>query len=329
MGDVFAPNPPSLERLGYSQLPPEGGKREEEDNGYSQIPSKGDKRQKEDNSDSHTAPLKGQTQIAHHFNGGKEAHTAPLKGQTQIVHRFNGGNMKWIITRLILNAARLTFIHRRFVPEWLKLKNEFPELASYEWKHWWAVMEADRLRLRVEIDALCAELYGLEPDDFDWIVRNDPTDPKGFWRVDKELPYEQRLTGLAAHAFRALKEGKWSAETVGNLSNDEFFEMLGIPELTNLEAAKAKGYEGPLIYNRQGCHVWKPESFTEDDPRYGWTWEHCRSDAIAFLGSEEALEQYLAKSPKTGSAGASPSRSNTADDALFDYKKPDPQEKLF
>ena len=38
--------------------------------------------------------------------------------------------------------------------------------------------EADRLRLRVEIDALCADLYGLDPDDFDWIVRDDPTDPR-------------------------------------------------------------------------------------------------------------------------------------------------------
>ncbi len=54
----------------------------------------------------------------------------------------------------------------------------YPELASKEWKHWWAVTEADRLRLRVEIDALCADLYGLDPDDFDWIVRDDPPTPR-------------------------------------------------------------------------------------------------------------------------------------------------------
>ena len=108
-----------------------------------------------------------------------------------------------------------------------------PNLLRREWKHWWAVTEADRLRLRVEIDALCADLYGLDPDDFDWIVRDDRTDPKGFYRVDRQLPFRERLTGLAAAAFRALKEGRWSAESAATLSNDEFFEILGIPELTN------------------------------------------------------------------------------------------------
>ena len=82
----------------------------------------------------------------------------------------------------------------------------FISVPYKEWKHWWAVTEADRLRLRVEIDALCADLYGLEPDDFDWIVRDDPTDPKGFYRVDRQLRFSERLTGLAAVAFRALKE---------------------------------------------------------------------------------------------------------------------------
>ena len=37
-------------------------------------------------------------------------------------------------------------------------------------------------------------------DDFDWIVRDDPTDPKGFYRVDRQLPFQERLTGLAAAA---------------------------------------------------------------------------------------------------------------------------------
>ena len=158
--------------------------------------------------------------------------------------------------------------------------------------------EADRLRLRVEIDALCADLYGLEPDDFDWIVRDDKTDPKGFYRVDRELPFRERLTGLAAAAFRALKDGKWSAESAANLSNDEFFDILGIPELTNADAAKAKGLPGPLILKRDGCHVWKPENFPPDDPRHGWTWDDCWEDAVALLGSTEAVEKYIAEKPE-------------------------------
>jgi len=190
-----------------------------------------------------------------------------------------------MVTVVSERAARLTFLHRRFAPEWLVLKRLYPQLCAKEWKHWWAVTEADRLRLRVEIDALCADLYGLEPDDFDWIVRDDPKDPKGFYRVDRQLPFRERLTGLAATAFRALKECKWSAESAAKLSNDEFFEIIGIPELTT-------GPE-PLIKKRDGCHLWEPEKFAKDDPRYGWTWDHCWQDAVALLGSEDAVRRYV------------------------------------
>jgi hypothetical protein len=187
--------------------------------------------------------------------------------------------------RLAINAARLSLLHRLFAPQWLRLKHCYSELLAHEWKRWWAVTEADRLRLRVEIDGLCASLYGLAPDDFDWIVRDDRSDPKGFWRVDKQLPFRERLTGLAAAAFRAIKEGKWSAESAATLSNDEFFEIIGIPEMTT--------GPDPLIKKRDGCHSWKPEEFGKDDPRYGWTWDHCWQDAVALLGSEEAVQKYI------------------------------------
>lgn len=187
--------------------------------------------------------------------------------------------------RSVVVAGQLTLIQRRFAPEWLRLKNLHPYLAQAEWKHWWAVTEADRLRLRVEVDALAADLYGLDPDDFDWIVRDDRKDPKGFYRADRQLPFRERLTGLAAATFRALKDGKWSAEYAAKLSNDEFFEIIDIPEMTT-------GPE-PLIRKRTGCHVWKPESFRPDDPRHGWTWDHCWQDAVAVLGSEEAVRKYL------------------------------------
>ena len=111
------------------------------------------------------------------------------------------------------------------------------------------------------------------------------------------VAFRERLTGLAATAFRALKDGKWSAESAANLTNDEFFDILGIPELTSANAAKAKGLPGPLILKRDGCHVWKPENFPPDDPRHGWTWDDCWNDAVALLGSEEAVEKYLAEKP--------------------------------
>src|SRR5262249_20675373 len=145
--------------------------------------------------------------------------------------------------------------------------------------------EANRLRLRVEIDALCADLYGLAPDDFDWIVRDDPTNPKGFYRVDRHLPFRERLTGLAAAAFRALKEGKWSAESAAKISNEEFFAIIGTQEMPSGRA--------PLIRKRDGCHRWKPEEFGPHDPRHGWTWDDCLKDAVAILGSENAVNEYV------------------------------------
>jgi hypothetical protein len=217
--------------------------------------------------------------------------------------------------RLSHNAASLSFLHRRFAPEWLRLKHLHPDLSTMNWKHWWAVTEADRLRLRVEIDALCADLYGLDPDDLKWIVRDDPTDPKGLWRVDKYLPYGERLTGLADITFRALKEGRWSAESAAKLSNDQFFEIIGIPEMTT-------GPE-PLIRKRDGCHRWKPEEFGKDDPRHGWTWDHCWQDAVALLGSEEAVREYVEGDSKGEDNGeAEPADDQTGPKDLFGNRVP-------
>lgn len=77
---------------------------------------------------------------------------------------------------------------------------------------------------------------------------------------------------------------------------------------------KQKGLSGPLILKREGCHSWQPENFPEDDPRHGWTWDDCRKDALTLLGSEEALEAYIAQ------ATASGDEDETEDD------KPDPND---
>ncbi len=215
--------------------------------------------------------------------------------------------------RLALAAGALTLVHRRFAPDWLILKRRFPFLSKQEWKLWWAVTEADRLRLRVESEAVCADLYGLQPDDLDWIVRDEPNDPKGFWRVDKALPFRERLTGLAAAAFRALKAGKWSVDGAANLSNQEFFEAIGVPKMVQGSPPKASGVEG-LIGKRYGCHAWRPQEFAESDPRHGWTWKDCQADARVFLGSQDAVEEYVSEKrveqegEKGGNAPAEPTR---------------------
>ena len=35
------------------------------------------------------------------------------------------------------------------------------------------------------------------------------------------------------------------------------------------------------------------EEFGKDDPRYGWTWKDCWNDAVALLGSEKAVKDYI------------------------------------
>lgn len=226
--------------------------------------------------------------------------------------RLGGTNLSWFIVNefplpmqlevqrglLILQSARLTHLHRRYAPDWLSIKSHLSLCGSRQWKEWWAVTEADRLVARCQIESLCADAYGLNSEAFEVVVQPDPSNSTGFWRVDKRLAYRERLTGLAAAAFRALKEGKWSAKSAATLSNDEFFDIIGIPEMTSQKAAEAKGLAGPLIRKRPGCHTWEPEKFTKDDPRYGWTWDHCWQDAVALLGSEQAVKDYIEGKPQ-------------------------------
>jgi len=125
--------------------------------------------------------------------------------------------------RVLLAGAvgRLAIPSVIFAPEWLRLR----AFASHEGKHvpaWrqlWALTPHERLRLRAMLDAVVAELYGLDRDDLAWILRDcdHPTaqatnnafarvlDPKGFWRIDKDQPPELRHTVLTLAAFADLK----------------------------------------------------------------------------------------------------------------------------
>jgi hypothetical protein len=75
------------------------------------------------------------------------------------------------------------------------------------------------MRLRAVVDASIAELYGLEPNELAWLLRecDHPVSSlrskefrgqlfaKGFWRIDKEKHPELRHTILTLVAFRELK----------------------------------------------------------------------------------------------------------------------------
>lgn len=82
-----------------------------------------------------------------------------------------------------------------------------------------ALTAHERLRLRCMLDAIVAALYGLDRDDFAWILKDcdhpqerlsnkafcRQLDPKGFWRVDKTADPELRHTVLSLAAFDDLQ----------------------------------------------------------------------------------------------------------------------------
>jgi hypothetical protein len=176
-----------------------------------------------------------------------------------------------ICRRLILNAARLTLIHPIFAPYWLWLRGQYPELSSRGWKRWWAITESQRLRLRIELEVTAARLYRVSTEDFGWIVRDDPTDLKGFFRVDEALPYDQRLTGLSLAAFRAMEQGRWAVESAAELADADFFARIGVPA----EVRSASRFSG--------CEVQVP----------GAGWEECERLADSLLGEEEAVAHLI------------------------------------
>ncbi len=107
---------------------------------------------------------------------------------------------------LALAVARLNLIHPRFAPAWISLKEAFSILAEKQWKNWWAVSDLQRISLSCQINAIVAYLFRLDLQDLSYILRDDPQNPKGFWRVDKNLRHEFRHPVLTLQAFSKLNE---------------------------------------------------------------------------------------------------------------------------
>ena len=135
---------------------------------------------------------------------------------------------KKILLKII---SSLAIPHQFFATDWRKLR---PIISTQQnWYQLWAITPYERLRLRCILDAAVAELYGLEIDDFAWILRDCdyPTaqvcdkkfartfDPKGFWRVDKEKDPELRHPVLSLVAFQELK--RLGLEAFLNLNDGE------------------------------------------------------------------------------------------------------------
>jgi len=134
---------------------------------------------------------------------------------------------------IVGKAAALSANLLIYIPCWVELSKKYPELRRRSWQSAIAVTDYERLRLRCILDAVVAELYGLDIDDFAWILRDcdHPTaqvcdkkfartlEPKGFWRVDKEKDPELRHPVLSLVAFHELK--RLGLETFLNLNDGE------------------------------------------------------------------------------------------------------------
>jgi hypothetical protein len=106
-----------------------------------------------------------------------------------------------------------------FANEWLEAVPDDLK-AVYGWRSWWANSFAERQRRRAVIDAVVAHAYGLSLDHVTWLLKDcfhpcelyssresrRQLDPKGFWRVDEDLPPPIRHTTLFLSAFKALQD---------------------------------------------------------------------------------------------------------------------------
>jgi hypothetical protein len=131
-----------------------------------------------------------------------------------------------------LAVRRLSSAWRGCAPTWADCLSQ-----AYSWRRLWAISSHERLRVRCILDAVFADMFGLDEGDFAWILRDcdHPTDrvcnkpfarsldPTAFWRVEKERPPELRHPVLSLVAFHELK--KLGLERFLALNDDDGWQL--------------------------------------------------------------------------------------------------------
>ena len=133
--------------------------------------------------------------------------------------RMSGATLNWHIVEslalappetvppeLLRHYARLTLSDIHFAPDWLRFGTGVTTQTAARTPH-------ERIRVAAMVDAAIAAIMGLSIADLRHILAEcdlpngaPPAHPKGFWRVDKDKPPEQRQTVLTLLAFDALHQ---------------------------------------------------------------------------------------------------------------------------
>jgi hypothetical protein len=181
------------------------------------------------------------------------------------------------------------------------LAQKFSFLKNKIYQSLWAITPYERLRVRCILDAVIAELYGLEIDDFYWILHNcdhpvqtmrdkqfyRTLDPKGFWRVDKEKDPELRHTVLSLIAFHDLK--RLGLEAFLNLNDGEGWMLPDTLTLADYGLGHDdRALQPQPVASRLGDRYlpWQLEKTPEQ------SWEECERHA-------KNLRQLLGETPQT------------------------------
>lgn len=112
--------------------------------------------------------------------------------------------------QMTIISLALGFDSERMAEFWITPANE--NIGA--WKGHWGLSEIERLRLRCIADSLIASRYCLSSDDLLHVLHDcdlpasfaGSSNPKGFWRVDKDKDPELRHTVLTLVAFHDLEE---------------------------------------------------------------------------------------------------------------------------
>ena len=215
--------------------------------------------------------------------------------------------------------ARLAFPHQKFAPMWSTLKKD------RSWKNLWARTDAERLRLRVIVEAVIAFQYGLSVKEYSDILsecdyppetltgefsRN--LDPTGFWRFQKEKSPELRVSVLAQCAFQQLTTS--GLETFLSQNEGDGWMLPEVIRLADYDLGhdgRAKERQpvasalGPRFY------PWQVQQSVED------SWEECErhAEVLAQLLLSPSSEEKT--DPATGAPVAVDLFGNPLDTDLF------------